>query len=120
ELMLSAFIFGLAFGGLWIRRRSQSIEDPVSYAGYAQIWMGLAALLSLPVFSQSFRWVGALMAALPKDDFGYQLFMFGSAGIALLVMFPAAFFAGMTLPLFTMAMLRNGSGEASIGRIYAA
>lgn len=120
ELMLSAFIFGLAFGGWWIRRRSQSIEDPVSYAGYAQIWMGLAALLSLPVFSQSFRWVGALMAVLPKDDFGYQLFMFGSAGIALLVMFPAAFFAGMTLPLFTMALLRSGSGEAGIGRVYAA
>lgn len=120
ELMLAAFILGLAFGGLWIRKRSQSIGDAVAYAGYAQVWMGIAALVSIPVFSQSFRWVGAMVSALPKTEAGYALFSLGSGGIALLVMFPAAFFAGMTLPLFTMALLRRGAGEASIGRIYAA
>ena len=120
ELMLSAFILGLAFGGLWIRKRSQRIADAVAYAGYAQVWMGIAALVSIPVFSQSFRWVGALIGALPKTDAGYALYSLGSGAIALLVMFPAAFFAGMTLPLFTMALLRKGAGEASIGRVYAA
>lgn len=120
ELMLSAFILGLAFGGWWIRRRSERITDPVAYAGLAQVWMGVAALASLPVFAQSFQWVGWLMSALPRDDGGYTWFMFASAGISMLVMFPAAFFAGMTLPLFTMALLRRGAGEASIGRIYAA
>lgn len=120
ELMLSAFILGLAFGGLWIRRRSQRIGDPVAYVGFAQIFMGIAALVSLPIFAQSFRWVGALMDWLPRTDGGYTLFSIGSAGVALLVMFPAAFFAGMTLPLFTMALLRKGSGESGIGRIYAA
>ncbi|HEX4853459.1 spermine synthase [Arenimonas sp.] len=120
ELMLAAFILGLAFGGLWIRKRSQAIRDAVAYAGYAQVWMGIAALVSIPVFSQSFRWVGAMIGALPKTEAGYALFSLGSGGIALLVMFPAAFFAGMTLPLFTMALLRRGAGEASIGRIYAA
>lgn len=120
ELMLSAFILGLAFGGLWIRRRSHAIDNAVAYAGYAQIWMGIAALISLPVFAQSFWWVGALMAVLDKDAGGYMLFSLGSAGIALLVMFPAAFFAGMTLPLLTMALLRRKAGEASIGRVYAA
>ena len=34
-------------------------------------------------------------------------------------MFPAAFFAGMTLPLFTLALLRIGGGERQIGRVYA-
>ena len=120
ELMLSAFILGLAFGGLWIRKRSQKLGDPVAYAGYAQIFMGIAALVSIPVFSQSFQWVGAMVTALPRTDTGYSLFSLGSAGISLLVMFPAAFFAGMTLPLFTMALLREGWGEASIGRVYAA
>ena len=120
ELMLSAFILGLAFGGLWIRKRSKRIADAVAYAGYAQVWMGIAALVSIPIFSQSFRWVGALIGALPKTDAGYALYSMGSGAIALLVMFPAAFFAGMTLPLFTMALLRKGAGEASIGRIYAA
>ena len=120
ELMLSAFILGLAFGGLWIRRRSARIVDALAYAGYAQILMGIAALVSIPVFSQSFRWVGAMMAVLPRTETGYSLFSLGSGVIALLVMFPAAFFAGMTLPLFTMALLRRGWGESSIGRVYAA
>jgi spermidine synthase len=35
-------------------------------------------------------------------------------------MLPATFFAGMTLPLFTLAWLRAGRGEAGIGRLYAA
>ncbi|GAB2670172.1 fused MFS/spermidine synthase [Arenimonas aestuarii] len=120
ELMLAAFILGLAFGGLWIRRKSDAIRDAVQYAGYAQVWMGIAALISIPIFGQSFRGVSWLLSMLPRDDFGYALFSFGSGIIALLVMFPAAFFAGMTLPLFTMALLRRGAGEASIGRIYAA
>lgn len=120
ELMLTAFILGLAFGGLWVRKRSRKIDDPVATAGIAQILMGLAALASLPVFAQSFQWVGWFMRVLPKTDGGYFLFSAGSAAVALLVMFPAAFFAGMTLPLFTMALLRRGYGEKSIGRIYAA
>lgn len=120
ELMLAAFILGLAFGGWWIRQRSQRIADAVRYAGFAQVWKGVAALISIPIFAQSFYWVGALMEVTPKTDTGYTLFSLGSAGIALLVMFPAAFFAGMTLPLFTMALLRQQQGEASIGRIYAA
>jgi spermidine synthase len=120
ELMLTAFILGLAFGGLWVRKRSRRIEDPVATAGIAQVLMGLAALASLPVFAQSFQWVGWFMGIFPRNDTGYHLFSLGSAVVALLVMFPAAFFAGMTLPLFTMSLLRRGYGEKSIGRIYAA
>lgn len=120
ELMLTAFILGLAFGGLWVRKRSRKIEDPVASAGVAQVLMGLAALASLPVFAQSFQWVGWFMGVFPRNESGYYLFSLGSAAVALLVMFPAAFFAGMTLPLFTMSLLRRGYGEKSIGRIYAA
>ncbi|MBW8312739.1 MAG: hypothetical protein K0M64_12000 [Rhizobium sp.] len=120
ELMLSAFILGLAFGGLWVRKRSRKITDPVAYVGYAQIFMGIAALLSIPVFSQSFRWVGFLIESLPKTESGYSLFTLASGVISLGVMFPAALFAGMTLPLLTMALLRKQGGEESIGRIYAA
>ncbi|WP_187265909.1 spermine synthase [Alkalisalibacterium limincola] len=120
ELMLAAFISGLAFGGLWVRSRSSRITDAIRYAGYAQVWMGLAALASVVFLTQSFSWVGWLVDALPPTDEGYALFTVGSAIIALLIMFPAAFFAGMTLPLFTMALLRRGEGERSIGRVYAA
>jgi hypothetical protein len=35
-------------------------------------------------------------------------------------MLPTTFMAGMTLPLFTYVLLNKGSGESSIGRVYAA
>ena len=63
ELMLAAFIAGLAFGGNWIRRRGAAIVDPTSYAGVAQILMGIAALLSLPVFAHSFGLVEWILNA---------------------------------------------------------
>ena len=36
ELMLSAFITGLAFGGLWMKRRIDKIGDPVRFAGWVR------------------------------------------------------------------------------------
>ncbi len=47
-------------------------------------------------------------------------FHFVSHAICLAVMFPAAFCAGMTLPLITAALLRQGGGERAIGQVYAA
>ncbi|MBS0193776.1 MAG: fused MFS/spermidine synthase [Proteobacteria bacterium] len=120
ELMLASFIAGLAFGGLWVRSRSTRLRDAVTATGWAQVLMGAMALLSVPMFTHSFRWVGWMMQALARNDSGYALFDLGSGAIAMAVMFPAAFFAGMTLPLMTMALLRRGHGEASIGRVYAA
>ena len=120
ELMLAAFILGLALGGLWIRFRANSIRNVLEYAGYAQILMGIAALLSLLAFGKSFTWVEWIMRALSRTDQGYTLYVVASAVVSLIVMLPAAFFAGMTLPLFTTALLQGRSGEKAIGQIYAA
>ena len=120
ELMLASFLLGLAGGGAWVHRRGARLDDPLRTAGHAQVAMGVAALLSLLAFAQSFDWTAALVQALSRTDGGYQLFLLGSAGVAMAVMLPAAFFAGTTLPLFTLALLRGGGGEASIGRLYAA
>ena len=119
ELMLAAFILGLAFGGYWIRQHAARIADAIRYAAYAQVLMGIAALFSVVVLAKSFHWVGWLLGALSRNDAGYDLYSTGSAAVALAVMFPAAFFAGMTLPLFTTALLRKGGGEKQIGRVYA-
>jgi predicted membrane-bound spermidine synthase len=120
ELMLAAFILGLAAGGWWIHRRGDKIGNALWLAGFSQVAMGLCALLSALAFGQSFRVVAWLVRHLPPTEAGYAWFNAGSAGIALLVMFPAAFFAGSTLPLFTLALLRAGQGERAIGRVYAA
>jgi predicted membrane-bound spermidine synthase len=120
ELMLSAFITGLAFGGLWIKRRIDRIESPVRFSGYVQIIMGVLALLTIPVYVASFNWMAWMLAALDITDAGYASFSVVSHAIAMAVMLPTTFMAGMTLPLFTYVLIRKGHGEASIGQIYAA
>lgn len=120
ELMLSAFILGLALGGLWIRRRLDHIEFPLRYAGYVQILMGLFAIGTLPFYNASFDFMAFMIRGLSKTDDGYLLFNLGSHAIAMMIMVPATFLAGMTLPLFTFALLKQGEGERSIGRIYSA
>ncbi|WP_208004896.1 fused MFS/spermidine synthase [Luteimonas terrae] len=119
ELMLASFIAGIALGGLWIRKRADRTADPLRLVGWMQILMGLAALASLVLYGNAFEWVGWMMRALARSDGGYVLFNLGSATISMLIMLPAAFFAGTTLPLFTVALLRAGFGERSIGRVYA-
>jgi predicted membrane-bound spermidine synthase len=120
ELMLAAFILGLAAGGWWIHRRGDRTANPLWLAGIAQLLMGVFALASALAFGQSFGWVAWLVKSLPLTEAGYAWFNLGSATVALLVMFPAAFFAGSTLPLFTLALLRRGEGERAIGWVYAA
>jgi spermidine synthase len=120
ELMLSAFILGLACGGLWVRRRIDSIADPARFLGIVQVAMGLLALATLPLYGQMFELMQSMMKALAKTDSGYTLFLLSSHGIALAVMFPASFCAGMTLPLITWVLLSGGHGEKSIGAVYAA
>nr|WP_246333396.1 fused MFS/spermidine synthase [Stenotrophomonas tumulicola] len=119
ELMLAAFIAGIAFGGLWLRHRADRMASPLRVAGWAQVLMGLAALASMFVYAQAFEWVGWLMRVIVRSADGYGLYSVASAVIAVAVMFPAAFFAGMTLPLLTLALLRQGRGERAIGQVYA-
>src|SRR6266851_1475762 len=118
ELMLSAFILGLACGGYWVRRRIDSIADPMRFLGIVQVAMGLLALATLPLYGQMFELMRAVMNGLAKTDAGYTLFLLSSHGIALAIMSPVTFCAGMTLPLITFALL--GHGEKAIGAVYSA
>jgi spermidine synthase len=120
ELMLSAFILGIAFGGLWVRRRIDSAHDTVRLLAYVQLAMGIAALATLPVYGSTFRVMQAALGTLATNESGYVAFNIVSHAIALAVMFPAAFCAGMTLPLITTSLLRQGAGERAIGQVYAA
>jgi spermidine synthase len=120
ELMLSAFIAGLALGGLWIRKRIDRIANPARFSGLVQVLMGLAALGTLFVYHWSFDWMEWALTALQRNAASYPLFNLFSHGIAFAVMLPATFLAGMTLPLFTHVLMRGGRGERAIGQTYAA
>jgi predicted membrane-bound spermidine synthase len=120
ELMLAAFIGGLACGALWIRRRIDRHAEPLRTGAFVQLAMGAAALVSLMLYDHCFDAVAWLLQTLPRTGRGYELFNVGTAVGAIAMMTPTAFFAGMTLPLFTLALIKAGGGERSVGRIYSA
>jgi spermidine synthase len=120
ELMLSAFIFGLAFGGLYVRRRIERLQDPVAYIAYVMIAMGTLAALTLPAYNATFGLMAWFLGAYARTVNGYIGFNLLSQLIAALIMIPATFCAGMTLPLLTHELLRRGVGERAIGTIYSA
>ena len=60
-----------------------------------------------------------ILSAVSRSDGGFLIFNLSSTAIALLVMLPATFCAGMTLPLITFRLLRSPAGERSMGMVYA-
>jgi spermidine synthase len=119
DLMLSAFILGLALGAFWTRRRADRFQDPLRALGTVQWVMGGLALATLPLYVASFHWMSWLMHALAKTDGGYAAFTIARYGICLVVMLPATFCAGVTLPLITRTLMVRGEGERAIGAVYA-
>jgi spermidine synthase len=119
ELMLSAFILGLALGAWWIRSRADRLKDPLRTLGLVQWAMGGLALATLPLYVASFDWIASLLSTFARTDAGYNGFTIARYGLCLAVMLPATFCAGMTLPLITQTLLKNGSGERAIGAVYA-
>jgi len=120
ELMLSAFILGLALGGWWIRKRIDRLASAPGFLGKVQIAMGCFALASLALYGQCFEVMSWLLSALQRTGSGYFLFLASSHALALAIMLPTTFCAGMTLPLITYILLQRGIGEQSIGTVYAA
>jgi spermidine synthase len=120
ELMLSAFIFGLAFGGLYVRRRIERVPDPVAYVAYVMVAMGALAALTLPAYNLTFDVMAWFLGTFPRSANGYIAFNALGQLIAALIMIPATFCAGMTLPLLTHELMRRGTGERAIGTIYSA
>ena len=118
ELMLSAFILGIALGAYWIRGRADGLADPARTLGIVQWIMGSLALATLPLYAASFGWVASLLATFARSDQGYAGFTIARYAICLAIMLPATFCAGMTLPLLTRTLVGTGFGERAIGAVY--
>ncbi|MFL5615960.1 MAG: fused MFS/spermidine synthase [Gemmatimonadaceae bacterium] len=121
ELMLSAFILGLALGAFWIRSRADRVTNPLALLGAVQCVMGMLAVATLPLYVASFSWVATLLDTFRQSDAGYRGFLAARYAICLLVMLPATFCAGITLPLITKMLMDGGGrvrGERAIGAVY--
>jgi spermidine synthase len=82
--------------------------------------MGTLALLTLPAYNHTFDLMGWAMRAFTPTEGGYTGFNLVSQGIAMAIMLPTTFCAGMTLPLLTNSLLKRNAGERAIGAVYAA
>ncbi|PVV06910.1 MAG: hypothetical protein B6D77_14895 [gamma proteobacterium symbiont of Ctena orbiculata] len=119
EIMLSAFILGLAIGGFWIRKKIDRFDNPLLVLGLIQLVMGTFAVLTIPLYNYTYELMGLIVETLKTNDSGYLLYTFFSYGVSLIIMLPATICAGTTLPLATFIMLKGKAGDSAIGKIYA-
>jgi len=119
ELMLSAFIFGMALGSFFIRNRIDKIRNIPAAIVMAQVIMGITALLTIFTYNHMFSFMQFIIAALSENEQGYLLFNFFSHSICLLIMLPSTICSGMVLPLIVHLFYREGCGEESIGKVYS-
>jgi predicted membrane-bound spermidine synthase len=118
ELMLSAFILGLALGAFWVRTRADRFGDPIRALGIVQWAMGTLAIATLPLYLMSFQWTLAILRTFGLTEPGYHGFAVARYLICLAVMLPATFCAGITLPLITRILVTRSTGERAIGLVY--
>ncbi len=119
EVMLSAFVLGLALGGLWVRKRMDRFRHPERVLATVQLIMGVAAIATLPLYevaAGAMSWLLEDAARTPELWLRFNLLRYL---LCLMIMLPATFCAGMTLPLVTHLLLRRGASEGIVGKTYA-
>jgi predicted membrane-bound spermidine synthase len=119
ELMLSAFILGLAIGSWWIKYRIGVKRDLLFIFAVIQSLMGAFAVLSIVGYNYTFDLMSWLMTHLHHNERGYLLFTAGSHLMAMVVMLPATICAGMSLPLLTALLQKVSHAEQAVGKVYS-
>ena len=108
-VVLSAFMLGLGFGGRYFGRRAEQSTNPVSVLRFAAAGASLCSFVPLVIAPL----VTALYPALYSSGLQFP----ARFVIALLMIFPATFFAGGIVP--AMARLVEGRGGAArVSRLY--
>ena len=116
--MLVTFLVGLALGGFIYARFLGDREARLSTFGLIELWVGLSALATIPLFEKL-----PLIFLRLLHGFGdtFTVFLYLQIFLSALVMFVPTILLGMTFPLvarlFTQSLYRVGSG---VGSSYAA
>ena len=119
DAMISAFILGLAFGGLFARRLIRRFTgDLAPVLGTIQVLMGSLAVLSIYLYRPFFDAIQGAHGVFAKTEQAYPLYSLFKYLLCLGMMFPAAFCAGMTLPLITWRLIRETGRESFTGLVY--
>jgi len=119
ELMLSAFILGLAIGSFFVRNELDAMKNAPRFLAIAQIVMGATAIATLFTYGGLFKIMVFTIDALDRNASGYVLFNIISHLICMITMLPSTICAGMVIPLIINMLYKRGYGEAAIGKVYA-
>src|SRR5262245_17409835 len=112
--MLVTFLIGLALGGFIYARFMGEREARLSSFGIIELWVGLSALATIPLFEKL-----PLIFVRLLHGFGdtFTVFLYLQIFLSALVMFLPTILLGMTFPLvarlFTHSLYRVGSGVGS-------
>ncbi len=120
EVMLSAFILGMSLGAFVLRGRIERLRNDLMWLATIVFAKAALAVYAVWIYGDVLDFIRWTLLATARTDGGYTLANAAGMVASMIVMFPTAFCAGMTLPLATHALARRGLGEASIGRIYGA
>lgn len=117
DIMIGAFVFGLALGARHIHRHPP--RDTLRALFLAQVAMAASAVVPILFYAPLFRASNGLNKILLRTVEAWPYHAFAQFLFSAAVMVPAAFFAGMTLPLATRFLCERHGDESFTGRVYA-
>lgn len=118
DIMLSAFIIGLAAGAFVARPIMKQHDRELHWLAFAQVGMAMTAALTLFFYSELFDSINHLNKVFQRTSESYLWVGIVKYGISMLFMGPTSFFAGMTLPLLTYSLCRRTGEESHTGKVY--
>ncbi len=120
EVMLAAFILAMSLGAFWFRNRIAFLKNDLAWLAGLLIAKAFFAVYAVWIYSDVLDFVHWMFSAVSRTSGGYTLSTISGMVASMIVMFPTAFCAGMTLPLATHALTSRGVGESAIGKVYGA
>ena len=105
SVVLAAFMGGMALGSYALGKRADRVVDPLRFFALLQVGIalcGAAIAIGLPTLMPIYATLVQSAAA------GNLLLTVVRAGLAILILTPATFLMGATLPVLTKAVARSG------------
>lgn len=118
DIMVSAFIMGMAFGGFTVKRFLKSSKNIAGKLAFIQIAMGVCAIISIYLYKPFFALMNNWHLVVKKTEASYLYWQQFKYALSILLMCPASFFAGMTLPLIICVLINKTGNEKFTGYSY--
>ena len=118
DIMVSAFIWGLALGGWYAKRILHKSDNLARTLAWVQVLMGVCALFSIYLYKPFFLLMNNWHGLFPRTEFYYPVFSVFKYLLCVLLMCPTSFFAGMTLPIVTYMLVTVTGNEKYTGYVY--